>query len=287
MRASAIEFRFRMIIHLVIIVLGFWAPWIEPLHLHRTSLLEWLALEITRLGLVSFAVATPIVIALATLIAALSAWMRVWGTAYLDPSVVTGLAMDAGGVMTSGPYRYVRNPLYLGTIFMAAAMAFAMPVTGAVFAVILTPLFDLRLILGEEKFLGEKLGEPYQAYLRAVPRLIPRLRTTLPPSSHAPHWLHSILTELLPIGVFLVTAVLWWRYDSSLVGLAFFVAFCVSIAVRGFLIRPLPTAIAVVCLVVLAEVEKIAWFKATVISFGVWLVLRAFLTSPQKVISQK
>ena len=287
MRASALEFRFRVLIHLAIIVLGFWAPWSEPLHLSRISLLEWLALEISRLGLVSFAAATPIVILLATLIAALGVWLRVWGTAYLDPNVVQGASMDAGGIMTSGPYRYVRNPLYLGTIAMVAAMSFAMPVSGAIFAVILVTLFDIRLILGEEKFLGGKLGEPYQAYLRAVPRLIPRLRATLPASSHSAHWLHSILAELNPIGVFLVTAILWWRYDSNLVGYAIFICFCISLAVRGLITRPIPTALALACFGILFETHKLAWYQAIIVSFGVWLVLRAFLTSTRKIISEE
>jgi len=236
MRASALEFRLRVFIHAAIIILGFWAPWIEWLHFgRRISLLEWLALELSRLGLVSFAYATPIVIVLASLIAALSAWLRVWGTAYLDPNIVHASSMNAGAVMASGPYRYVRNPLYLGTILMAAAMAFAMPVSGAVFALILVPLFDLRLILGEENFLGGKLGEPYHAYLRAVPRLIPRLRSTLPTGTQTPHWLPSLIAEILPVGVLLITAILWWRYDSGLVDRAFLINFGIAIIVRAFI----------------------------------------------------
>jgi protein-S-isoprenylcysteine O-methyltransferase Ste14 len=238
MRASALEFRFRVLIHTVLIILGFWAPWIEWLNLgRRISLLEWLALELSRLGLVSFAAATPIVIVLATLIAAFSVWLRVWGTAYLDPDIVHAASMkagmNAGEVMASGPYRYVRNPLYLGVIFMVAAMAFAMPVSGAIFALILVPLFDLRLILGEEKFLTAKLGEPYQAYLRAVPRLIPRLRTTLPTSSLPAHWLRSVFAELTPIGVFLTTAILWWLYNATLLGRAYLVSFGISLIARA------------------------------------------------------
>ena len=46
MRATAIEFRLRMAINAAIIILGFWAPWIEPLALgRRITLLEWLALS--------------------------------------------------------------------------------------------------------------------------------------------------------------------------------------------------------------------------------------------------
>ena len=63
MRASAIEFRLRMVIQIVIVFLGFWAPWVGPFDwARRISTLEWLPLEASRLGLASFTVAAPIVI---------------------------------------------------------------------------------------------------------------------------------------------------------------------------------------------------------------------------------
>ena len=235
MRASALEFRLRVIIHAALVILGFWSPWIEYWNLgRRVSLLEWLALELSRLGVVSFAYATPIVIVCATLIAALSVWLRIWGTAYLDPGIVHAASMNAGKIMVSGPYRYVRNPLYLGVIFMVAGMAFAMPVSGAVFVLILVPFFDLRLILGEEKFLSSNLGAPYQDYLQSVPRLIPRLRTTLPAGPRPKHWLRTVFAELTPIGVSLTTAILWWRYDATLLGRAYLISFGLSLVARAF-----------------------------------------------------
>lgn len=183
MRASAIEFRFRVAIFVAIITLGFWSPWIELWNVgRRISLLEWSALELARLGLVSFAAATPIVIVLAAIVAAIAVVLRIWGTAYLGPAVVHNAQMRAGAVMADGPYRYVRNPLYLGLWCMIAAMSFIMPATGAVFTMVLATVFLLRLIRGEEAFLTAQLGEPYAAYLRAAPRLLPRFRTTLPPS---------------------------------------------------------------------------------------------------------
>ena len=290
MRASALEFRLRVVIFLAIIVLGFWAPWIqwfESLGLRRTSLLEWLALELSRLGVVGFNAATPMVIVLASLIAAVGAWLRVWGTAYLGHGVVSGASMSAGEVMASGPYRYVRNPLYIGSLAMIAAMAFAMPVSGAVFTLVLAPLFVLRLILGEEKFLTAKLGEPYQAYLRSVPRMVPLLRTVLPQGAAKARWSQATLAEIGPIGVLLITATLWWRYDSLLMGNAFAICFAVSLAVRGLRTRPVPTALALVCFAVLMEVEKLPWLRAALISLGLWLVLRAVFAGPRKTAEQK
>ncbi len=202
MGSSAIEFRLRMPINAVIIILGFWAPWIEVCHIgRRISLLEWLALELSRTGLVSFAVATPLLLIIASLIAAKAVLFRVWGTAYLGTGTVNSGSMVAGKVMADGPYRYVRNPLYIGLWCMVIAMTFLMPVTGAAFSAILITIFAIRLTLGEEAFLRVKLGEPYLAYLKAVPRFIPRLRGAPSAAGAKPHWVRALLAELTPIGI--------------------------------------------------------------------------------------
>jgi protein-S-isoprenylcysteine O-methyltransferase Ste14 len=240
MKASAIEFRLRVAIMTVVITLGFWAPWIEAWGLgERIPLIEWLALGLSRLGLVSFTVATPVVIVLGALIAAIGAILRVWGTAYLGSATVQHGQMLAAAVMADGPYRYVRNPLYLGSWFMLAAMAFIMPVTGAFFVMIVVTVFLLRLILGEEVFLTGKLGEPYRAYLRAVPRLFPRLRTTLPSTGSKPNWLHGVIAELNPIGVLVTLAVFSWSYNNWLMVKAIIVSFGISLVVRAlFVVKP-------------------------------------------------
>lgn len=236
MRATAVEFRLRMIINAAIIVLGFWAPWIETWGIgRRMTLLEWLGLELGRTGWIRFTIAVPIVIAVAAAIAALGAALRVSGTAYLGTSTVTSMDMKAEGVVADGPYRCMRNPLYLGLWFMVLAMAFIMPVTGAVFAMVLISVFLMRLILGEEAFLSAKIGEPYRIYARAVPRILPRLGTNLPRAAASPQWLRALLTELTPIGVFVSLAFLSWNYDVRLMGRAILIFFGASLIVRAFM----------------------------------------------------
>ena len=142
MRASSIEFRLRMIIQIVIVFIGFWAPWIGSLDLgRRISTLEWLALQISRTGMVRFTFAAPIVIVAGALAAGLGAVLRVWGAAFLGYDVVHHGQMQAGRVMAAGPYRFVRNPLYLGGWFMMAAISLLMPPTGALFTMVLVTLF--------------------------------------------------------------------------------------------------------------------------------------------------
>jgi len=236
MGASAIEFRLRMVMNAAIVILGFWAPWIETWGIgRRITLLEWAALELGRTGLVRFTVAVPVVIVVSALLAAIGAVLRVWGTAYLGTGTVNSLDMKAGGVVADGPYRYVRNPLYIGLWFMVAAMAFIMPATGALFAVVFISVFLMRLILAEEGFLAVHIGESYKTYAKAVPRLIPSLRARMSRGGRQPHWVRAVLAELTPIGVFVSLAFLSWSYDSRLVGRAILIFFGASLIVRALL----------------------------------------------------
>jgi protein-S-isoprenylcysteine O-methyltransferase Ste14 len=75
----------------------------------------------------------------------------------------------------TGPYAHTRNPLYLGSMLMAAGFAEALlswPVAVVLavgFAVIYVPV-----IASEERFLRATFPD-FDAYCRRVPRLIPRL----------------------------------------------------------------------------------------------------------------
>jgi protein-S-isoprenylcysteine O-methyltransferase Ste14 len=235
MKVAAIQFRLRMLITMTIIVLGFWAPWLGFSRLGQTiPLLEWLALQLSRHGLLSFSTAAPLIIVLGSLIAGLGAALRIWGSAWLGPATVLHGQMQAGAVMADGPYRFVRNPLYLGLGCVVAALMLLMPPTGALFTAVAMTLNLLGLTFGEEVFLAAQLGSPYQAYMRAVPRFIPRLRGAPRSTGRKPHWLRAVVTELTPLGIFLAFACLSWRYDYRLLGRAILVSFGVGLIGRAF-----------------------------------------------------
>lgn len=75
----------------------------------------------------------------------------------------------------TGPYAFTRNPLYLGSMLIAAGFALALEswllaaTLAAVFLVIYVPV-----IAAEERFLRETFPG-FEEYRRRVPRLIPRL----------------------------------------------------------------------------------------------------------------
>ena len=101
------------------------------------------------------------------------------------PISVVGLAIRAWAaghlaknqmLATSGPYAHTRNPLYLGTLLVAAGLAVASRSFGlgflfaAVFVLIYLPVIEL-----EEQHL-RKLFPEYAAYAKQVPRIWPRWR---------------------------------------------------------------------------------------------------------------
>jgi hypothetical protein len=63
---------------------------------------------------------------LAALLAGLAALVRTWASAYLASERVHDPNLRTEGVVADGPYRHVRNPLYLGNLLLALGMGFTM-----------------------------------------------------------------------------------------------------------------------------------------------------------------
>jgi len=278
MKASALEFRLRMLIQIVIVSVAMWAPWVRPWDIaRRRSTLEWLAIEISRLGLAGFNVSTPMVIVFGATLAAIGMVLRVWGAAHLGYDVVHHENMQGGAVMATGPFRYMRNPLYLGGWFMMAAVSLLLTPSGALLMVVLLSVVYLRLVLGEEAFLAEKLGEPYREYLRAVPRIVPRFRSSLPRAAAQPQWLLAVLAETTAIGTFVTMACVSWTYDNIAMLWGILISFLLSMVVRGLMKNPIPTVVFLVVAPAAWGVFHLSIVRAGLIALGASLVARAVM----------
>lgn len=239
MKATPFEFRFRIWIAMAFYVLGFWAPWLRygPIASATANSTAWLALStsLARWHWLPLEQASLVVTSLAVLCALAGAAIRVWGTSYLGTSIVHAGAMQAGGVMAGGPYRYVRNPLYLGTWLFSIGVSILMPPSGAVFFLVAHAIFYFRLILGEEDFLAKKIGAPYREYQQRVPRLVPSLRPRVASPGIRPQGLAALLAESYVVGFAVCLAVLAWRYQPELLLRCLLVCFGLSLVARALL----------------------------------------------------
>ena len=142
--------------------------------------------------------------------------------------------MHGETVVADGPYRHVRNPLYLGTWMHTLALALLMPASGAVFTIVLVGFFQLRLILAEESFLSAKLGAPYVVTARRCPGYCPRCARVWLRAGCSRDGRRRWLAEIYMWGVAGSFAVLGWRYNAFLLTKCVVVSLGVSIVARAF-----------------------------------------------------
>ncbi len=82
-------------------------------------------------------------------------------------------------LVISGPYRWVRNPMYLGMGIALTGEAIVFPNLTVMILVMVALLFavvTLSVIRYEERTLRQLFGADYESYTRSVHRWIPRLR---------------------------------------------------------------------------------------------------------------
>lgn len=145
----------------------------------------------------------------AALVALTGAAVRTWGTAYLGAGIMTDRGLHSERLTADGPFRFVRNPLYVGLVLTAAGLSVTIDIPGGVLLVVLMALFVLRLALREESGLAAAQGEAYEAYRRRVPRFLPSPRPRLPSSGAVPQWRQALVAEFMA-----------WSFAVALVVLA-------------------------------------------------------------------
>jgi protein-S-isoprenylcysteine O-methyltransferase Ste14 len=81
-------------------------------------------------------------------------------------------------LVSTGPYSYVRNPMYVGIFVTSVGFAFLFDASLLlVAAFILTVVIHFEVVLPEERRLEARFGGEYVDYKKRVPRWIPRIRS--------------------------------------------------------------------------------------------------------------
>jgi hypothetical protein len=128
------------------------------------------------------------------------------------------------GLACKGPFAYVRNPLYVGSMFIGASYCV---MSGLWWSVPITALmyyyFYVGTIVNEEEHLRAVLGEAYGHYCDAVPRLLPRLspwRCDGQPFSWERVWHNREYHSILGVTLFTAVFVVQWLHPILLSGRA-------------------------------------------------------------------
>jgi protein-S-isoprenylcysteine O-methyltransferase Ste14 len=100
--------------------------------------------------------------------------LRVWSMRHLGRFYSRTLRVkEDQRVVDDGPYAYIRNPGYLGSILVWVGSRAAINlVVAAITAVVLAYVY-VRRIVAEEALLKASLGQPYESYTEHTWRLIP------------------------------------------------------------------------------------------------------------------
>jgi protein-S-isoprenylcysteine O-methyltransferase Ste14 len=135
---------------------GAWLPWqILTRGGHTPTVAAWEAVPVIAAG------------------TALYAWCA-WNFAAVGRGT-PGLWDSPRQVVAAGPYRWVRNPIYIAALLVVLAEAWlfwSLPLLE--YAAAMAAFFHLFVTGYEEPTLARRFGTSYLAYQRTVPRWIPR-----------------------------------------------------------------------------------------------------------------
>lgn len=103
--------------------------------------------------------------------------IRFWGVSWAGSETRTTGGVGGTYLIISGPFAFVRNPLYVGNILLYTGigiMSWSLFPYLQIAAVMFFAVQYHFIVLEEEKYLKEKFGETYSVYVNNVPRFIPR-----------------------------------------------------------------------------------------------------------------
>ena len=116
----------------------------------------------------------PLAITVLGIAIGLGGWLALDGTAmfaFIRARTSMVPMRPSSALVTTGPYRFSRNPMYLGMVFLYIAFAFAL---GLVWPLAVLPFViaavDQLVIAIEEAYLVRRFGQPYCDYMATTRR---------------------------------------------------------------------------------------------------------------------
>src|SRR5215469_10656046 len=111
MKASNSEFEYRAMIFGLIFAVAFSLYSLDPQN-STAACANWLVPKLHMDG----DLLARLLFVLASIVLIVAASIRTWASAYLHGKIVYASAVKSASLVADGPYRHVRNPLYLANI---------------------------------------------------------------------------------------------------------------------------------------------------------------------------
>ena len=122
--------------------------------------------------------------------------LRLWGVRHIG--VISRTRSDRlGPLIDTGPFAYVRNPLYLGNIslWIGFALTAALPWVAVAILLLLAAEYH-AVVRWEEHLLEARRGASYRDYAARIPRWLPRFRrASAAPAGGGFSWADTIFSE--------------------------------------------------------------------------------------------
>lgn len=134
-------------------------------------------------------------VSLAVLGVVLAEGLRIWSVGYAGSATRTR-GESVPELVHSGPYRYVRNPLYIANIVLYTCAGILFGFRGLSILIFLFSAVEYIFIVAfEEETLSRIFGTAYHQYCEKVPRWFPQTETQMPQSSHEFSLLRALRSE--------------------------------------------------------------------------------------------
>jgi protein-S-isoprenylcysteine O-methyltransferase Ste14 len=126
-----------------------------------------------------FAQPTVASIAIGFVLMACGEGIRFWGVSIAGSETRTTGRVGGTFLITTGPFAYVRNPLYLGNMLVYAGVGVMSMALFPWLVLLAMAWFYIQyylIVTQEEEYLTERFGDEYRAYADVVGRFVPRFR---------------------------------------------------------------------------------------------------------------
>ena len=167
--------------------------------------------------------------------------LRIWTAMYNWENINSVEPIATNGIITNGPYRYCRNPMYFSAIILTLGFSLIFGSWQVVLiAVLPTIAVHLHQIYVEEKYLMTICNEFYDTYKKRVPRLFPyRGKVLAIPVQGKANWKRGLQRDAGPIFggivfVFLIVILIpFLKYDYLFLGVAVVVTVILNFIIVG------------------------------------------------------